>query len=421
MDVLPSSTIVEEDAAHVTTSVRESEKVEDSFVHSIVSRSPAKLVTRKEELSERASPVRDSNQVSTPSEKKEDDSFVEQIITRSPAKPVSRIEDSVEAIDALEDALEQVDKAVSDPVPPKEAGKAKRGVSRAVSKQDAKKAPAMMKELSKTGSNKEAVSDKSTARAVSIAARKQTVPVTHKRTVSIKAPVVTQTTAIAKKRPVSMAFPAPPPLVKSTKPPTQPNFTLPGEAISQKLKAAREARQAKEAENLQAKKQFKARPVRLSATPTVAVKATAASRARMSIVTEEGVNVVPKSHVGNGASREKRGPSLTVTKRPATTTTNAPRVASLAKRAPSTSVRPEVSAVDVAIQRQRAKEIFSRDRVEKGELERMRKEKEEAAKRARAEAAEKGRLASREWAEKQRMKKQGLAPGSAASALKVGC
>ena len=35
-----------------------------------------------------------------------DDSFVENIISRSPAKPVSRIEDSVEALDQLEDAFD---------------------------------------------------------------------------------------------------------------------------------------------------------------------------------------------------------------------------------------------------------------------------------------------------------------------------
>ena len=35
-----------------------------------------------------------------------DDSFIETIICRSPAKPVSRIEDSVEALDQLEDAFD---------------------------------------------------------------------------------------------------------------------------------------------------------------------------------------------------------------------------------------------------------------------------------------------------------------------------
>ena len=49
--------------------------------------------------------------------------------------------------------------------------------------------------------------------------------------------------------------------------------------------------------------------------------------------------------------------------------------------------------------------MFNRNRVGLDERERARKEKEEAARKARAEAAERGRIASREWAEKQRMKK----------------
>jgi hypothetical protein len=41
--------------------------------------------------------------------------------------------------------------------------------------------------------------------------------------------------------------------------------------------------------------------------------------------------------------------------------------------------------------------------------EQERRDKEEAAKRARAEAAERGRIASREWAERQRVKMGGVA------------
>lgn len=48
--------------------------------------------------------------------------------------------------------------------------------------------------------------------------------------------------------------------------------------------------------------------------------------------------------------------------------------------------------------------------MEQDERDRIKREKEEAAKKARAEAAERGRLASREWAERQRLKKMGSAP-----------
>ena len=47
--------------------------------------------------------------------------------------------------------------------------------------------------------------------------------------------------------------------------------------------------------------------------------------------------------------------------------------------------------------------------MEQDERDRVKREKEEAAKKARAEAADRGRLASREWAERQRLKKMGSA------------
>lgn len=59
---------------------------------------------------------------------------------------------------------------------------------------------------------------------------------------------------------------------------------------------------------------------------------------------------------------------------------------------------------ELAQQKMRGKEVFNRVRVEQDERDRIKREKEEAAKKARAEAAERGRLASREWAERQRLK-----------------
>jgi hypothetical protein len=71
----------------------------------------------------------------------------------------------------------------------------------------------------------------------------------------------------AKRRPISMSFPTPPPLVKSKKPVTTSNFTLPGEAVAAKLKAQRLERQKREEEEAAKKREFKARPV-----PTVSSK-----------------------------------------------------------------------------------------------------------------------------------------------------
>jgi hypothetical protein len=69
------------------------------------------------------------------------------------------------------------------------------------------------------------------------------------------------------------------------------------------------------------------------------------------------------------------------------------------------ALQRSVSVTDVQVQRQRAKEIYNRDNKLAEDIEREKREREAAAKRAREEAAERGRQASREWAEKQLVKK----------------
>lgn len=58
----------------------------------------------------------------------------------------------------------------------------------------------------------------------------------------------------------------------------------------------------------------------------------------------------------------------------------------------------------------KGKEVFNRVAQAKSAAEKEKREKEDAAKKARAAAAERGRQASRDWAEKQRLKKLGLKP-----------
>jgi hypothetical protein len=53
----------------------------------------------------------------------------------------------------------------------------------------------------------------------------------------------------------------------------------------------------------------------------------------------------------------------------------------------------------------KGKEVYARFGAARDAAENEKREKEEAARKARAAAAEKGRAASREWAEKQRVKK----------------
>ncbi len=70
----------------------------------------------------------------------------------------------------------------------------------------------------------------------------------------------------------------------------------------------------------------------------------------------------------------------------------------------------------------KGKEVFSRGKLAEEELQKQKRDKEAAAKKARAEAAERGRLASREWAEKQRvrkLKKETVAVAGKVEGLKI--
>jgi hypothetical protein len=234
-------------------------------------------------------------------------------------------------------------------------------------------------------------------------------------------------------RPASATFQPPPP-PKSSKPPTVPNFQLPGEAVAAKLKAQREERLKREEEDAAKKEKekaaFKARPVPVQKGNPVVVRQTSASRARESLIS--GVNGDKKENGPPATIPPKRTSSLTVAKRGSTVVPSRPVVPSSSassrassfsttagsnagKRSSIVMTKATVTPVDAAALRQKGREVYNRDKIEKERLERERKEKEEAAKRARAEAAERGRIASREWAEKQRKKMM-----AAAAAAKTG-
>ncbi|KAH9810078.1 nucleolar and coiled-body phosphoprotein 1-like [Teratosphaeria destructans] len=237
----------------------------------------------------------------------------------------------------------------------------------------------------------------------------------------------------SKPRPISISFPTPPPPPKSKKAPTSSTFQLPGEAVAAKLKAAREARLAKEAEAAQKREHtkdeprkpaFKARPVPASLKQAPSVRPTNASRARESL----------KSSARPGAATSavgahRRASSVATATR---TSSIAPKTAALkpsgseqpinvAKR-PSTAMaissgtRSSMPPAETTAQRvpskgpAKGKEVFNRAAISKAAAEKERKEKEEAAKKARAAAAERGRQLSKEWAEKQRLKKLGFKP-----------
>ncbi|KAF1810255.1 hypothetical protein P152DRAFT_484058 [Eremomyces bilateralis CBS 781.70] len=438
----------------------------------------------------------------------------------SPSGKHLRPEDSIEAMDDLEDAIEAIGNAipnleVRNPAPEKR---------KSVSNSPAAKSPKPVSDIGHSSATKPLtpaarqpgqITPKGTTsvtRSTSTLLRsastkaapkpKAPLPSTSKSILTIKPKTSNTMPPGTKRRPISLQFPPAPGPIKSSKPPTQSTFTLPGEAIAAKLKAAREARLAAAEEEAKKRREFKARPVpkATAGTVTVHVRKTTASIARESMIRGE-VSVAGNSRAssasrpsvaasGNGTIKPntlKRASiagvaippprpaaketimkltrpssiagapatSITSTKRASTllktastsssaTSTIAKRPSTLATKprptsthlaptpptrrpstvasnssasGPSAASKPSVTATDLATQKVKAREIFNRDKVEKEDRERQRREKEDGARKARAEAAERGRLASREWAERQRLRALATGTGRKVEAM----
>lgn len=246
----------------------------------------------------------------------------------------------------------------------------------------------------------------------------------------------------SKPRPISLSFPTPPPAQKSTKATTSSSFQLPGEAVAAKLKAAREARMAREAEkaektkaeeaekNRERKVGFKARPAPKSNGEVPSVRQTNASRARESIMAGKpapGAAAAPSHKRSNTVAHTDR-PRVSLKPSTATTAPSKPRpstsLANMPKTRPSLATKPAPTTTTTSASTTRVtstgtgtgaskstskgKEVFARAANAKAAEQKAKEEKEAAAKRARAQAAERGRVASREWAEKQKLRKMGV-------------
>lgn len=193
-----------------------------------------------------------------------------------------------------------------------------------------------------------------------------------------------------------------PPPPKSSKPPTVPKFQLPGEKYAAEMKARKEERLKREAEEAEAAKTtaFKARPAPVRKPVTVPVRQNAASQARERIMSNENTSDLTVQPLQRSSSviANKRA-SIVQARSVSTSSSNRNSIIGnlgAAKPAPT----------DAAVPKNKGREVFNRDRLEKEARESERREKEEAAKRARLEAAERGRIASREWAKKQLEKRQ---------------
>ncbi|KAI9664810.1 MAG: hypothetical protein M1821_006258 [Bathelium mastoideum] len=373
----------------------------------------------------------------------------------SPSQYRKRPEDSIEAIDALEDVLEEIDKELSvldDPEHPKNDHDSDKGSN--FMRKTSTGPTAKCVSRSHTVKLKPAGPKLSTTRHTKAASMQETRSIQRSST-SLNVDANTTADARAnhgsgnqanssKRRPVSLSFPTPPPPPKSRKPPTKPTFQLPGEAIAAKLKAQREERLKREQEDEQKKREFKARPIRKSVVPAISVKDTAASRARKSLLHPQAENptnnedkrtsLAPRPRSARKSSSDTKSNSTTTstiqkppqpsapTSKPRLSTTDPHRPRNPpSSRTTSTSstttttttatthprpsfTKPAITPSDLHQQRRRARASFARDRQADDAREAARREQENAARRARAEAAERGRAASREWAGRQREK-----------------
>ncbi len=235
----------------------------------------------------------------------------------------------------------------------------------------------------------------------------------------------------SKPRPISMSFPTPPPPPKSRKALTQSTFQLPGDAIAAKLKAAREARQQKEAEEVAKKPAFKARPVPSTLSKAPSVRQTNASRARESIMNGKDL----KTSTSGTAPGHGRANSVATTRpsvmRASIVSTQSSKPAVGKPSVPLASAKPRASTAMANISKPRdsttastgtrvtstskGKEVFNRAAVAKANAAKEKEEREAAAKKARADAAERSRQLSREFAEKQKAKKAAAAARDAAA------
>lgn len=361
----------------------------------------------------------------------------------------NKSEDPIEAMDELEDAVEKVNLEI----PNLTSSAEKRSEKPTEEKEKAKKAkPAPVVRMTKAtqarlsmaqGGSKDAVKAPTTTRprpsttlGRASSVRQSVVP-----SAARKDPKTTSTTTKpdsrpkketviphSKPRPVSLSFPTPPPAPKSSKAPTKSTFQLPGEAVAAKLKAAREERMKREAEQAAAKSKekpdvaaaekkpaFKARPVPGTLKHTPSVRQTAASRARESAMNggSSGASVKkgPTSTTGTATAKPRPSTSTSSSKPPAPTNltvSKRPRPSSVQIPASTSSFNPaHRSTSNTSTSTSKGKEVYARAAAAKEAAETSKREKEDAARKARAAAAERGRAASREWAEKQKARKAG--------------
>jgi hypothetical protein len=394
--------------------------------------------------------VEPANMESSPHPNTYDDLEEAAVTTATPPRSresSTRPEDHIAALDGLDEAVETISNDIPEVQTSPEKPKVKRDASKkaapvvrttkaaaarislahgpkdAASKPPALGRPSPAKALGRSSSTR--LPSSGSNRVLSTSSAKDASPNTNGGKKEVVIPH-------SKPRPISLSFPTPPPPPKSTKAPTQSTFKLPGEAVAEKLKAAREARMAKEAEE-DKKKAFKARPVPSSLSKAPSVRQTNSSKARESLITGKDMKRLSSAPAAAPAAAHKRANSVATTRptapKPRIASTDTSKPTSTSSRPPlhAPRKRPSTAMADMGKPRAslatstgpsglaripsgqskgtaKGKEVFNRAAAAKAAADKEKLEKEEATKRARAEAAERSKLAARAFAEKQKKK-----------------
>ncbi|CAK7209131.1 hypothetical protein SBRCBS47491_000333 [Sporothrix bragantina] len=401
-----------------------------------------------------------------------------QSLPRSPSSSVARIEDTLEELDRLEDQFEAVHRLVRVnrvASPDKEVNGRKpsqapaNGTKQPVSKNGTLRSRPT--DLTRTASTRRSTGTADPAKKASDAAVSTGAPGTKRLSVArplsllppkppVKSskPLTTSTfelpgEAVARRlkeqreaRMQAAAASAAVPSVKSTptnagqlrrarsvKPPTIPTFELPGEAISRRKREEHEAKIKQQEEEERKRREFKARPIRLSITPSTAPRETLSSRARTNRASINGEGAITGGRLSVPGSAPQANRRLSSLSAPSSASNNTAGQSQVPRgrdttlepsssanghisRATSTSTgsisgkRSTISMEDVQNQKLRGREILHRDSVLSSDRDREKRERETIAKQARQQAAERSRALSREWAEKQKLKAKKAAP-----------
>lgn len=215
------------------------------------------------------------------------------------------------------------------------------------------------------------------------------------------------------------ALEAPPPKPRGSKTLPKPTFELPGDVISRRKREENEAKLRAQEEEQRKRREFKARPVRPTSTPSTLPRDTVASRARQAKIQEETAERQAAS-----SSKVKRLSLGIVRDEPTTPTLSKTEkkrgrgsmmaIAEDINRAILTSMGSATRSKNplslesmMTRLRPRSKEIQPASD-SASIMEKKCPERPMTAKAARDEAAERSRVASREWAERKRRKEASL-------------